>query len=114
MFEIDRIAVVIRPTAKMLEWLNGCPAQHDHLTIQNLRRDCIVLLIPEFDGPKQASEYIKTIFEPIFEAELISWGIPENLWPKERNLELFKVWFDIEFHSMIYDVAYLEEMHKNR
>ena len=79
MFEVDRISAVIKPTVKMLEWLNNCPAQQEHLTLQNLRRDCIVLLIPEFDGPKQAGEYVKGIFEPIFEAELISWGIPENI-----------------------------------
>lgn len=114
MFEVDRIAAVVKPTVKMLEWLNNCPAQQEHLILQNLRKDCIVLLIPEFDGPRQASEYVKSIFQPIFEAELISWGIPENLWPKDIDIELFKSWFDIEFHSMLYDVAYLEEMHKNQ
>lgn len=112
MFEVDRIAAVVKPTAVMLHWLNDCPLRKDHLILQDLRKDCLVLLVPEFDGPKQASEYIKSIFKPIFEAELISWGVPEHLWPENRDIELFKRWFDIEFHSMIYDVAYLEEAHK--
>jgi hypothetical protein len=110
MFEVDRIAVVIKPTVKMLEWLNTVSVQEETRILQHLRRDCMVLLIPEFDGPRQATEYIKTIFSPILEAELIAWDVPKHLWPEHRDLELFKSWFDIEFHSMIYDIAYLEDM----
>lgn len=109
MFEVDRVAAVIKPTAKMLEWLCSVSHQEETLILQDVRRDCMVLLIPEFNGPRQASEYIKTIFKPIFEAELIAWKIPKHLWPEKLDLDLFKSWFDLEFHSIIYDVAYLEE-----
>ena len=112
MFEIDRIAAVIKPTAKMLHFLNKCPSVEENINLTNLRKDCIVLLIPDFSGPKQATEYIKTIYSGIFDAELVSWGIPKEEWPSDRTLEMFKEWFDIEFHSMIYDVAYLEEKQK--
>ena len=112
MFEVDRIAAIIKPTAKMLEWLKNCSAKQEHLTLQNLRKDCIVLLIPDFEGPRQSSEYIKKVYSAIFKAELLSWQIDENLWPEDRNFDLFRDWFDVEFHSLVYDVAYLEELHK--
>ncbi|MFX7792728.1 hypothetical protein ABTK00_20025, partial [Acinetobacter baumannii] len=64
---------------------------------------------PGFDGPKQSMEYIKNIFDGVFEAELISWGIKEKDWPANRTFEMFRQWFDIEFHSLIFDVAYIQE-----
>lgn len=114
MFEIDRVAALVRPTEKMLGWLKTHPSRYDNMTLKNLQKDCIILLIPPFDGPKQAMEYIKQIYNGIFEAELISWGVPETAWPNNRSLEVFLEWFEVEFHSMIYDVAYLEESKKLR
>ncbi len=110
MFAVDRIVTIIKPTSTMLRWLNHSLAEP--LTLQNLRKDCLTLLIPEFDGPRQALAYIESIFQPILEAQLIAFGIPQAIWPKQHDLELFTAWFDIEFHSMIYDVAYLEAMCK--
>lgn len=110
MFEVDRVAVVIRPTAAMLEWLNQQPSSYDNVSLKNLQKDCAVILIPAFEGPRQSMEYIKQIYAGIFEAELISWGVPEKSWPKERSLDLFGQWFNIEFHSSIYDVAFSHEV----
>lgn len=109
MFEVDRIATVIRPTKAMLEWLYTQPSQYDHMTLENLQEDCVVLLIPAFDGPKQSMEYIKQIYKGILEAELISWGVPESSRPKDCSLELFLKWFKVEFHSVVYDVMYLQQ-----
>lgn len=112
MFEIDRVAAVVKPTASMLEWLNNQPGQTDNLTLETLRKDCLVLLIPAFDGPNQALEYIKQIYRGIFEAELISWGVKKRDWPEDMSLERFNQWFELEFHSILYDVAYIEQREK--
>ena len=108
MFEVDRIAAVVRPKDAMLNWIKEHPSKFDSVTLKNLRKDCLTLLLPTFDGPKQATAYIEQIYLGIFEAELISWGIPKLAWP-EQTLELFNSWFDVEFHSMLYDIAYVEE-----
>ena len=109
MFEVDRVAAIVRPTKAMLEWLCKTPNKYDPSTLRTLEEDCVVLMIPAFSGPKQSMEYIKQIYRGIFEAELISWGVPESAWPAKRDLELFLKWFKIEFHSSIYDVAFLQE-----
>lgn len=109
MYAVDRVAAIVRPTKVMLEWLYSHPSKYDHVTLKNLQKDCIVLLVPAFDGPRQSLEYIKQIYQGIFEAELISWGVPESAWPENRDLSLFHQWFDVDFHSMIYDVAFIEE-----
>lgn len=109
MFEVDRIVTIIRPTNYMLTWLKRLPKAVDSMVLRNLQKDCTALLIPAFDGPKQARAYIEQIYQSIFEAELTSWGIPKSQWPAERSLELFDRFYDVEFHSMVYDIAYLEQ-----
>jgi hypothetical protein len=35
--------------------------------------------------------------------ELSGWSIDENLWPKKRTFKIFREWFEIEPHSMVFD-----------
>lgn len=112
MFVVDRIVAVLRPTEKMLHWIKDLPNAPDVMTIKNLQTDCTALLLPPFESPKQADAYIKDIYDGIFEGELIAWGIPEADWPQERNYQLFKQWFNVEYHSVLFDVAFIEEQKK--
>ncbi len=43
-------------------------------------------------------------YDLIFEEELASWWTVRKDWPLQRNLETFKKWFDIEFHSVVIDI----------
>ncbi len=114
MFEVDRVVAIVRPTAKLLDWLRNLPEPIDNLVIENLQKDCTVLLIPRFDGPRQAEAYIHQIYQGIFEGELAMWGVQKKFWPEQRDEKQFAEWFHIEFHSMIYDVAFLEEKRNSR
>lgn len=108
MYEVKRVAAIIKPTNKLLSWLKKHAHANHHMKIDNLHRDCTTLLIPPFKGPEQAKAFIEEIYSGIFENELTSWGLKEHQWPEDRSLEHFNEWFDIEFHSMIYDIGDLE------
>lgn len=108
MYEVKRVAAVVKPTQKMLDWIKEKTDTNHKLTLENLRSDCLTLLIPSFKGPKQADAFIKDIFPGIFENELLAWGIQEEHWPKERDYDTFKDWFNIELHSLIFDIGDLE------
>ena len=109
MFEVDRVAAVIKPTKIMHEWISGNITKYENISLQQMQNDCAVLLIPSFDGPGQATAYIKQIYQNIWEAELTSWGVPKEQWPLKRSFELFQQWFSIEFHSNVFDLAFAEE-----
>ncbi|NNM58668.1 MAG: hypothetical protein HKM04_02520 [Legionellales bacterium] len=109
MFIVDRIVAIIRPKQKMLEWLHDQPEVQANFSLQNLQTDCTALLIPPFESPRQAREYIKQTYQGIFEGELISWGLPNASWPQNRTYELFESWFTIEFHSVVLDMGYVEQ-----
>ncbi|MFN7096725.1 MAG: hypothetical protein ACK4PR_04110 [Gammaproteobacteria bacterium] len=109
MFIVDRIVAIIRPKQKMLQWLHDQPEVQANFSLQNLQTDCTALLIPPFESPRQAREYIKQTYQGIFEGELVSWGLPPTSWPKDRTYDLFNEWFNVEFHSVVLDMGYVEQ-----
>ncbi|MBM5573067.1 hypothetical protein [Deefgea sp. CFH1-16] len=110
MFIVDRSAAIIRPKLAFLNWLNQLPDNDVVLTLDEIRADCTVLMVPEAAEPEDAIAYIDEIADKIFAMELASWIIDETLWPEKRNLKLFWEWFDVEIHLGVMD-AVAEEIH---
>ena len=58
---------------------------------------------PDFSYYEQAKEYIYNHVNLIFESELKAWHEDESGWPKKRDLNMFKEWFDVEIHQQVID-----------
>jgi hypothetical protein len=43
------------------------------------------------------------MFQDIFELELSSWMADDETWPEKINYKMFLEWFDVEYHSMVFD-----------
>ena len=41
----------------------------------------------------------------MFDAELNDWYTDPALWPQSRDFEMFVAWFDVEFHSGVFDLC---------
>jgi hypothetical protein len=39
----------------------------------------------------------------VFERELFGWR--ESAWPKDRDLSMFRKWFEIQLHSIVEDLC---------
>lgn len=103
MYLINRAVVIVKPKQPVLDWLNQMPNPLGDRTLDWIRRDCTVFLIPEPTDQDEAQEFIQEIYGKIFDLELNSWYTNEALWPRERNFEMFLEWFDVEVHSMVID-----------
>ena len=115
MYEIDRMAAIIRPSQKFVEWVNDKVAtENDQIKLENLQGDCTVILIPVFDNVHDADDYIESMYTDLFENELEAWCLDEDRWPQKRNYELFQQWFHIEFHSFVYDSLGIENNDEGR
>ncbi|MBS0358409.1 MAG: hypothetical protein JSS53_03950 [Proteobacteria bacterium] len=116
MFEIDRMIAIIKPTESFLEWINETASkednEEDHLTLEEIRQDCTAILIPSFDDIMEAQHFIEEIYLDIFTFELNSWYTDKTMWPEKPSYDLFKHWFEIEFHSYVLD--YISEMADTR
>lgn len=105
MYDIDRIVTIIKPKQPMLDWINNHPhAEGTTHTLDEIRHDCTALLIPILENEEEATALIAGIYEGIFDNELASWYLDETTWPEHRTFEMFQAWFDLEFHSLVFDL----------
>ena len=58
MYFVDRTAVVLKPTARFLEWLKSADENMPDLTIEQIRANCSVFLVPQFDEPEAVIAYL--------------------------------------------------------
>jgi len=105
MQSINRTAVVIRPKQPFVDWLNSIPDEDIDFTLEQVSKDNITFLIPEYDDPRDSRAYIKKIYSDIFEFELFGWITTEELWPKKRTWEMFQEWFSVEINSEVFDLV---------
>jgi hypothetical protein len=103
MYFVDRSVAVIKPKQPFADWLNAVPGSDTDLTLDSLRSDCTVILLPEFDEPEEGVARIDDMYESLFRMELVSWYEDEELWPADRSLKTFWEWFDVEIHSTVLD-----------
>jgi hypothetical protein len=104
---INRAVAIIKPKQPYLDWANSLPDPSENLTLEELRTDCTALLIPEFAHKDDEEAFLKEIYAAIFEMELDAWYRDDTLWPRKRDYQTFRDWFDVEIHSTVIDV--LEE-----
>ena len=104
MFQIDRSVAIIKPKQSFVDWVNSIPdAGDDQYTVQDFSTDCSVILLPVVDSDEHAEAFIKNMFQDIFELELSSWMADDDTWPEKINYKMFLEWFDVEYHSMVFD-----------
>lgn len=106
MYFVDRSVAVIKPRQPFLDWLRQVAGDDMvDVSLENLRADCTVLLLPEFDAPEQAVAYLDERADTLFRQELASWHEDSQQWPADMSLLAFWQWFDVEFHSLVLDTV---------
>jgi hypothetical protein len=102
---LNRHAVVVRPTALFLNWARENPDPLPKLTLDDVRREPTVYLVPEGRNNDDVERFVKQHFSMIFEHELWAWCTEPSLWPENRTYGEFKKWFDVDIHSMVMDLG---------
>lgn len=105
MHSINRGVAIIKPKQPFLDWLQKIPDPMPDITLDELRTDCEVILVPERDSDPDGMKYIHANCRFIFEMMLDGYWTDENDWPKKIDWRLFKEWFDVEFHSVVNDLS---------
>jgi len=102
---INRGVVVIKPKQPFLDWLQRDPTMPSLVTLEYLRAECLTFLVPDLDHDEAVLNYLNPLKPLLFEMELAGWNRDPTTWPEERTAEVFDVWFEIEVHSMVYDLV---------
>ncbi len=101
---VDRGVLVVKAKEPFREWISLLP-DSDHITIKEINDDCTAYLISAFGKDQEKDFIIKKLYSTIFAEQLFDWCIDEGRWPQDRTLTLFKRWFELEFHSVVEDLA---------
>ena len=104
MKSINRNAVVLNAKQPFLDWILSLPGEFVPISLEELRLDCSVYLVPEGRDNEEAMQYLQKHCVEVFEQELLGWDEDESTWPPRPNWRSFKKWFDVKFHSMILDL----------
>ena len=114
MEEINRVAAVLKPTPLMVAWINQHGVESPQtLSLQEARLDCTVLLLPTFSEESDAEAYLTSICHELFANELAMWNEDETTWPSDRTIDIFLSWFDMEFHSDVFDAGEILELEED-
>ena len=106
MKEIDRSILIIRAKKPFLDWLHSLPdPQPVRYTLDEVNRDRSAYLMPEYEDDSQMEYLLRKYFKQIFEEQLNGWWLDPEVWPSKRDLKTFKEWFDVEFHSVVFDLV---------
>jgi hypothetical protein len=105
MYMVDRGIIIVQPKQPFVDWINRTVERSSPVTLQELKDDCTVFLVPEQDSIEQMLAYLQPIKPKLFEMELESWNRDRSAWPPERTEALFDVWFELHAHSAIFDLV---------
>ena len=101
---VKRSAITLKPKQPYLDWANRLD-DGPKIGTGISSETSIYLLedVSEFEVDLEA--LLKPYFKEIFEEELESWHRVKADWPTTRDLATFLVWFDVEVHSMVFDLV---------
>lgn len=106
-FTINRHLIVLLPKQPALDWIIRVDPNPLDITLVQLRQEQDAFLVPHevLDGIEDAEQWVYRRWKMFFELFIGNWYIDESLWPKNRTLKMFKQWFDVQYHSMVWDLA---------
>lgn len=101
---VNRYLLVIRPKEPYVHWANSVGDGEDPLGPQDFQHECTTYLIDESVDRGELEGFLKRNYRLMFETELESWYRDETSWPLKLGYEMFREWFDVEFHSIVIDL----------
>ncbi len=111
-FQLNRSLVVIRYKQPYIDWVRIAGDAPMTITLEQANDDGDSFLLPTYesssdpiDDTEDAIKWVEKRWRMFFEHLLESWILDEAEWPKKRSLKMFREWFDIEYKSIVWDMA---------
>jgi len=105
-FTINRHLIILMPKQPVLDWIKRVDPNPPNVTLDQLRLEQNAFLVPDdLDGQQDAEKWVQRRWQMFFEGFLAEWYTVESWWPQKRTFKMFKDWFDVQYHSMVWDMA---------
>ena len=103
MYKINRSVAIIKPKQPFVDWINTQSSPGDMVSLEDVRKDCMAVLLPQYDDNQEAIGYVKKLCIWVFETHLKTEFRKKKNWPNKIDYETFNKWFDVELHSITID-----------
>lgn len=100
---LNRAVMIVKPKQPLLDWINSL--DNSDLQLEEIRQDCPAYLMPEIMNDDEQDIILAEFLPDIVENELAGWWQDESDWPQINDLETFKQWFEVNFHSMTFELG---------
>jgi hypothetical protein len=106
-FTINRHLIVLLPKQPVLDWIMRFDPNPPDITLEGLRQeqDAVLMSDASSEGSEDAERWVHRRWKMFFELFVSDWYTDESWWPKNRTLKMFKEWFDVQCHSMVWDLG---------
>jgi hypothetical protein len=101
----NRAVIILRPKEPYIDWVRSADDESKHITAEEIAAEPNVYLVDDYEMAGERDDLMANNYREMFEAELNGWLIDKSAWPKKRDLETFKEWFHIDFHSIVFDLS---------
>ncbi len=94
---VSRSALIFHPRQPVADWVDACDSEHvvpAEITLRNVQ---VVLVDQEVE--EDLDEWLGLHWSLLFEWWLNGWYTDPDLWPRDRTLDMFREWFDVEVAS---------------
>jgi hypothetical protein len=105
MSETNRSLLILKPKQPCLDWAKALDNGDKDSTLAELAEDSTAYLVPELWEDSDQTALLESFYDILFEEQLEGWWTDEAAWPNERNLKMFLDWFEVEFHSLVFDLC---------
>jgi hypothetical protein len=102
---VNRSVLVLKPTAKMPDWINSVGEESGPVTPEEAQEMTNAYLLPDLEDDKEQVNFIRFRAKKLFEHELEAWCTDPGKWPTVRNYKAFLAWFRREVSDMVFDLA---------
>jgi hypothetical protein len=86
---INRSALVVEPAQLFLDWLHRVDPTSTHLTLDDLRLEPTIYLLPHWDTEDEALQLLAEVSNEIFEEQLNGCYRVPPVWPATRDPKRF-------------------------
>ena len=104
---VNRTAISIVGAQPYIAWTRQTDSTADRgaLTVARATPFGTAVLLPEFELEEDVQDWVEENAGWLFELQLSAWSDDESTWPAPRDLKTFRLWFRIDIHNVVVDVA---------
>jgi len=104
---LNRSAIIVRAKQPFLEWLRQLPDPvRADFTLEEVNDEPQIYLLPQYEMMDEQEGLLRDCYEHLFRSQLEGWWTDETAWPSGRDFQMFNNWFEVQFHSVIEDLAW--------